>query len=100
MSTTLPPLSGLSPGSVLSGNAGFPHVYDELVDQQGHLRPHWQTFAQKLDGIGLEEFTHRWREAQQLIRENGVTYNVYGDPRGLDRPWQLDPMPFVISPRE
>ena len=34
---------------------------------------------------------------QQLIRENGVTYNVYGDPRGMDRPWQLDPIPLLIA---
>ncbi|MFO0823840.1 MAG: hypothetical protein U0792_12110 [Gemmataceae bacterium] len=39
-------------------------------------------------------------EAQHLIRENGVTYNVYGDPRGISRPWQLDPVPLLISPRK
>ena len=43
------------------------------------------------------ELTRRWEDARQLIRENGVTYNVYGDPRGLDRPWQLDPIPLLIS---
>ena len=25
---------------------------------------------------------------------------MYGDPRGLNRPWQLDPIPFLISPEE
>ena len=35
--------------------------------------------------------------ARQLIREHGVTYNVYGDPRGLGRPWLLDPIPLLIS---
>ena len=29
----------------------------------------------------------------RLIRDNGVTYNVYGDPRGMHRPWEPDPMP-------
>ncbi len=61
---------------------------------------HWQTFANGLDALGLDHFTLRWREAQQLIRENGVTYNVYGDPRGMDRPWQLDPIPLVIAPAD
>jgi uncharacterized circularly permuted ATP-grasp superfamily protein len=23
--------------------------------------------------------------------EHGITYNVYADPQGLDRPWELDP---------
>ncbi len=40
------------------------------------------------------------RKAAACIHENGVTYNVYGDPRSTDRPWQLDPIPLVIEPRE
>src|SRR5437879_1950948 len=87
-------------GKVLGTYAGLPTAYDELAAPDGGLRPHWHTFAQGLDDIGLAEFTQRWREAQQFIRENGVTYNVYGDPRGMDRPWQLDPIPLVISPEE
>ena len=40
------------------------------------------------------------RMRRHLIRENGVTYNVYGDPRGMDRPWQLDPIPLLIPPAD
>ncbi len=87
-------------GMVLNGYAGLEQGYDELVSREGSLRPYWRTFADGLDEMGLAEFTQRWREAQQLIRENGVTYNVYGDPRGMDRPWQLDPIPLVIAPGE
>src|SRR5215475_8445203 len=87
-------------GMVLDGYAGFEQGYDELVSREGVLRPHWRTFADGLDEMGLADFTQRWREAQQLISENGVTYNVYGDPRGMDRPWQLDPIPLVIAPGE
>ena len=100
MSTISPVLPGPPPDGVLSGYAGLEYVHDETVDPHGQLRPHWQTFAESLNEIGLEEFTLRWRDAQQLIRENGVTYNVYGDPRGMDRPWQLDPIPLVISAPE
>src|SRR5581483_7527788 len=56
--------------------------------------------ARAVDQLGRREFTHRWHEATQLIRENGVTYNVYGDPRGMDRPWELDPIPLLIGPDE
>jgi uncharacterized circularly permuted ATP-grasp superfamily protein len=35
-----------------------------------------------------------------MIHENGVTYNVYGDPRGMDRPWELDAIPMIIPPEE
>ncbi len=64
------------------------------------LRAHWQPFVQALRGLGIAELSLRWEEAKQLIRENGVTYNVYGDPRALDRPWQLDPVPLLLSADE
>ncbi len=100
MSMTSLPEIAAPPATVLNGYAGFASAYDELVPPGGVLRPHWRTFADGLDELGLDEFTNRWREAQALIRENGVTYNVYGDPRGMDRPWQLDPIPLVVAPHE
>ena len=42
----------------------------------------------------------RWEQARQLIRQHGVTFNVYGDARGLERPWPLDPVPLVLAPEE
>ncbi len=100
MSTTSLPEFAAAAGSVLDGYAGLDSAFDELILPDRNLRPHWRTFTQGLDAIGLDEFTQRWREAQQLICANGVTYNVYGDPRGMDRPWQLDPVPLVVAPQE
>jgi len=49
------------------------------------LRPRWETFISPV-GARSEELANRWRTAQQQIRDNEVTYNVYGDPLGTDRP--------------
>ena len=72
-------------------------VFDETVSRDGGLRPHWRTFFEQMDGIGPVEVRRRWEEAQRLIRENGVTYNIYGDPRGMERPWELDPVPLLVA---
>jgi uncharacterized circularly permuted ATP-grasp superfamily protein/uncharacterized alpha-E superfamily protein len=74
--------------------------YDEMSVSRDQLRPRWETFMQSLSALGSEELANRWRTAQQQIRDNGVTYNVYGDPLGTDRPWTLDPIPLLISPGE
>ncbi len=29
-----------------------------------------------------------------------MTYNVYGDPQGIDRPWELDMVPLLVSAAE
>ncbi|MGE3803988.1 MAG: circularly permuted type 2 ATP-grasp protein [Gemmataceae bacterium] len=77
--------------------APLPGQYDEMRDAEAGLRAYWQPFCQGLERIGLTELMRRWDEARQLIRENGITYNVYGDPRGMDRPWNLDPIPLLVS---
>ncbi len=75
----------------------MPHPgYDEVHDPDGAIRPHWEAFLRTIPDLHGDEFGRRWRDAQHLIRENGVTYNVYGDPNGLLRPWQLDPLPVII----
>ena len=37
---------------------------------------------------------------EREIRENGITYNVYADPKGADRPWEVDPLPLLLSAAE
>lgn len=75
-------------------------AYDEMLDAQGQVRPHWQYLMRALDELGPEELGRRQREAHKLLRENGVTYNVYDTPDGQHRPWQLDPVPFLITSDE
>ena len=74
--------------------------YDELMASGEGVHRHWRSFVDMLDLLGEDEVRRRWEESQDLIRQNGVTYNVYGDPRGTDRPWQLDPIPLLMSPSE
>ena len=50
-----------------------------------------------MDPSGLAS---RWQEGRRLLHDNGVTYNVYGDPHSTDRPWPLDPLPLVIDETE
>ncbi len=83
--------------------AGYPAwagIYDEMMGAPGELRPHWSKFVGSLERLGREEIALRWENARRIIREHGVTYNVYGDPRGMDRPWELDMVPLLIPPAE
>ena len=42
----------------------------------------------------------RWNTARQRSGKTASRYNVYGDPLGMDRPWNLDAIPLLISPHE
>jgi uncharacterized circularly permuted ATP-grasp superfamily protein/uncharacterized alpha-E superfamily protein len=71
--------------------------YDEMLDRSGAVRPHWQQVAAALLAMSPEEYRRRLDSAMRMVRENGVTYNVYDEAAGLGREWQLDIAPFVVS---
>jgi len=75
-------------------------IYDEVFDPGRRARPFSAPLFSSLDALGRHELASRWDSARRTIRDNGVTYNVYGDPAGSDRPWTLDMVPFAISASE
>jgi uncharacterized circularly permuted ATP-grasp superfamily protein/uncharacterized alpha-E superfamily protein len=74
--------------------------YDELLDGTGAVRPHWQPLIDRLADNGAEGVRRGVELARRLIIENGVTYNVYADSQGRDRPWVLDPLPILLTAAE
>jgi uncharacterized circularly permuted ATP-grasp superfamily protein/uncharacterized alpha-E superfamily protein len=80
--------------------AGSSQRYDELLERDGSIRKHWQPLIEYLVDGGGEAARRCVEMTRRLIVENGVTYNVYADPQGRDRPWQLDPLPLLIAADE
>ena len=76
--------------------ASDPAYWDEFQIPGGQTRPHWQRFAQSIQEMGRNEFDRRWQTAQHIVRNNAITYNVYGDEHGAERLWRLDPIPLII----
>ncbi|HEY3658610.1 MAG TPA: circularly permuted type 2 ATP-grasp protein [Steroidobacteraceae bacterium] len=74
--------------------------YDELLDGSGAVRPHWQPLIDRLASVGADGVRRGVDLARRLIVENGVTYNVYADSQGRDRPWVLDPLPLLLTAAE
>ncbi len=74
--------------------------YDEALAPSGMPRRHWRKLSTALVRMGEKRLGRRWQNGIHLIQSNGVTYNVYGDPQGSQRPWPLDPIPLVISSQE
>src|SRR5580704_13028823 len=75
-------------------------AYDEMSADGVNPRPHWAHLMESLQAIGPEELGRRWVRAERRIRENGITYNVYGDPLGASRAWQIDIVPLLIPSDE
>ncbi len=85
----------------LASYSAEPGRYDELLEATGELRPHWRALVDRIAGIDARASARRALDlTRRLIVENGVTYNVYADPQGADRPWALDPIPLVLTSAE
>ncbi len=75
-------------------------AFDELLGADGAVRPHWEPLVRDFAGESVAELHRRWETGRRFIRDQGITYNVYGEADGLDRPWRLDPVPFVFAAAE
>lgn len=75
-------------------------AHDEMVDPSGDLRAGWGTLVESVDRLGADGLASQWAVARKLIRDNGISHNIYGDPEGLDRPWSLDAIPLLIPATE
>ena len=58
----------------------------------------WQRFLDNVPGQGAQELNRRATSLQRQVRDNGVTYNVYADENGPQRPWSLDLFPLIVEP--
>ncbi|HEY9047311.1 MAG TPA: circularly permuted type 2 ATP-grasp protein [Ohtaekwangia sp.] len=74
--------------------------HDECFGPNGEVREPWKRLLNNVEHLTPAELKNRQQELLKLLEENGVTYNVYGDPDGLNRPWLLDTLPLLIANAE
>lgn len=74
--------------------------YDEVLDQNGQVKPYWKGLFDTLESVGIEGLELRNQEIIKKLKENGVTYNVYDSNNESNRAWKLDPIPFLIHQSE
>ena len=89
-----------APESLFQNYSGALGIFDEMEEAPATPRPHWRPLIESLQRLGRHELVSRWEDGRRIIRAHGVTYNVYGDAQGMDRPWGLDFVPLLITARE
>ncbi|TXT36606.1 MAG: hypothetical protein FD135_4162 [Comamonadaceae bacterium] len=69
-------------------NSGAP--YADLTSSWGH-------FFEKIEADTAADLDLRATNLARQVRDNGITYNVYADENGPQRPWSLDLFPLLIE---
>ena len=73
------------------------NYFDEFRGHTNNALPVWQEFLEQLDAYDIYDFERKKTALSQQVRENGITYNVYADENGPQRPWSLDLLPLIID---
>ena len=74
--------------------------FDELLSPSMEVNPVWNSLMSNLSKIGKPGLLSRQNDINWHLGENGVTYSVYNDPQGLNRPWNLNVIPLIIHEDE
>jgi uncharacterized circularly permuted ATP-grasp superfamily protein len=85
------------------GRAPYPPpagIYDEMVGDDGRVRPQYRRIHELWSRLTPAEFTERRRAVDRAFLRQGITFNVYGDAAGAERIFPFDMMPRLVTAKE
>src|SRR5215210_5856643 len=75
-------------------------VFDEMFEALGTPREHYAPVVQRLSKLAASAFDRRRRMADVSFRNQGITFTVYGDQRGVEKIFPFDLVPRIIPAKE
>src|SRR5688572_1614788 len=75
-------------------------LYDEMFVAPGQPRPHYAPVAEMLVSLGVGAFQRRRQMADVSFRNQGITFTVYGDQRGVEKIFPFDLVPRIVPAAE
>ncbi len=74
--------------------------YDEMVDAEHAVRPHYRALAERLATLPVEVRAQRQRAAELFFLNRGTTFTVYKEEAGIDRIFPFDTVPRMVPADE
>ncbi len=75
-------------------------LFDEMFVDRDTPRPHYASVASRLTAMGAEAFSRRVRMADMTFRNQGITFTVYSDTRGVEKIFPFDLVPRIVPADE
>ncbi|MCY0093980.1 circularly permuted type 2 ATP-grasp protein [Hoeflea ulvae] len=85
--------------SILSGYTPLPGVPDELLADDGSIRPEWAGLIAHLDAMKPDERERAFARGTQYLRDAGVFVRNYGEDKSR-RDWPWSPLPVIQPARQ
>jgi uncharacterized circularly permuted ATP-grasp superfamily protein len=75
-------------------------LFDEMFAAREEPRPHYRAVSERLGNMGPEAFARRVRMADLTFRNQGITFTVYNDQRGVEKIFPFDLVPRIVPADE
>jgi uncharacterized circularly permuted ATP-grasp superfamily protein len=75
-------------------------LFDEMFAEPGTPRPHYAPIARRLAKLNSAALDRRRRMADVSFRNQGITFSVYGDTRGVEKTFPFDLVPRIVPANE
>jgi uncharacterized circularly permuted ATP-grasp superfamily protein len=85
---------------LLAGYARAAAPYDEMLANDGAVRPHWRRFVEGFAGLGPEGRRAAADSTRRSPRESGIAFDVHADPEDRRHAWRLDLVPVLLPDTE
>jgi uncharacterized circularly permuted ATP-grasp superfamily protein len=59
--------------------------FDEMFEEDGKVRPHYEAVAAGLNDVTVDEFRNKQTAVDAAFMRHGVTFTVYSDDQGTER---------------
>ncbi len=79
---------------------GSSEKFDEMRDPAGAVRPAYAAYAQWFDEQDRGWLLRKDREAENVFRRTGITFNVYSEQEAEERLIPFDMVPRIVSAAE
>src|SRR5688500_20369884 len=75
-------------------------LFDEMFTARDRPRTHYQSVVRRLQKLNPAALDRRRRMADVSFRNQGITFTVYNDPRGVEKTFPFDLVPRIIPADE
>lgn len=76
------------------------NTWDEMYTDQLKLREQYEIISGYLQDTSIDELTKKEELSKQLFMNQGVTFTVYNDEKGIEKIFPFDILPRIITHKE
>jgi uncharacterized circularly permuted ATP-grasp superfamily protein len=74
--------------------------YDEMFERDGQARAEARLLLETIGSLGEGQLQRCQQAAERVLVQLGITFNVYGDAAGTERPFPFDLVPRIVRSQE